>query len=365
MERKVLIKKQNKILKSIHACAKIDPVKPINGVLRRIFELGRDKSLAFGNLGIALYEFVSRLDLDNPHPDLCEIANGELVSELSESFNTIFCDVLNVLASTTSYDLQSCVIQFIKQHKTSAWLLKNISNHNFNRFIEDRHLREESRSHKTFQAFYVDNFDSVLIEGGDFVSYARGNNIYSDYIALAAKKIEIFKQHNLTNMVSDIEKSIVELEKIVQDSQHYGFNRIALDDAAILLAKINNLIIDQNRILIDKQTVDEIVYSDLPPTSSQNTLECLFVIYPLFKWRIFRNSPEMDKLVELLEKYPEANYKPVFDNYWVLVPHVSLTNYREKAYCDSINDELTKSDKILPVLLGEKEGKHYFISYWI
>ena len=57
-----------------------------------------------------------------------------------------------------------------------------------------------------------------------------------------------------------------------------------------------------------------------------------------------------------LEAFPELGGKPVFDHFLVVVPGLDGDMAHEK--------ELISEGRIIPVLLGERDGKCYFISYW-
>ena len=84
------------------------------------------------------------------------------------------------------------------------------------------------------------------------------------------------------------------------------------------------------------------------------------------------------KIVDTLESFPEANGKPVFDHFGVIVPSVI---YSESCFRDSIglirkiddmqelsvllDRSLVKTKSVIPVLIGERDNKCYFISLWV
>jgi hypothetical protein len=88
-----------------------------------------------------------------------------------------------------------------------------------------------------------------------------------------------------------------------------------------------------------------------------------------------------------VETHPDAGHKPLFDQFWVVVPGVTVpeesfkfdnwwilrkgdsdTNhefYREQAEIEKALDfYLTEQGGLVPVLLGEKDGRCYFLSMW-
>ena len=92
--------------------------------------------------------------------------------------------------------------------------------------------------------------------------------------------------------------------------------------------------------------------------------------------------PRMKELVEFLESFPEASGHPLFDHYRVLVPGLDYPNINQakpayrKASGEAVefmNAEaaqydfdryLVENGHVPAILLGERDGDHYFISYW-
>jgi hypothetical protein len=329
-------------------------VQPINGILRKIKDIGKDKAIIFlGCLGAVLDRFVSKLDLDNPHPDLYKIT--DFVSDDTESFNTICCNALTILPMIQSCGLRELVLEFVMSHSAT----NRIERSSYVRLIEDKDARESLRRNKRTQFFTVDLslFDADLY---DFGNYVRGNNLYENYVQQAMKKIDLFKSYDLKEMVADIQHSVDKIKWLNENSQHYGFNSISLNDAAGISAIMHGFVLDTSRSFVISVEFIESVISEL--TSLPETLECVFGLYPLHEWLPLRPSEEMEKLIDFIEKYPENNFKPLFDYFWVLIPQVkSLYHYQSNL----IIDKFSKSDKITPILLGERDGVHYFISYWV
>jgi len=98
----------------------------------------------------------------------------------------------------------------------------------------------------------------------------------------------------------------------------------------------------------------------------------------------------MKHIIKSLEAFHDMQDRPVFDHYWVICPSVDYphTTYdlsgagttkhylifndenkvqgfksQEKAY-NALDFMLTNNGSMNPVLLGEMNGKCYFISYW-
>jgi len=102
-------------------------------------------------------------------------------------------------------------------------------------------------------------------------------------------------------------------------------------------------------------------------------------VYPLNELQ--EQAPESVKeIIKLVDEFPEADNKPIFDHFGVIVPGVNYPNEDHKRFTDkdgeikqydSIDDGKKALDIILinakhitPIIVGEKDGKCYFISYW-
>ena len=94
-------------------------------------------------------------------------------------------------------------------------------------------------------------------------------------------------------------------------------------------------------------------------------------------------SDEVNSVIKFLEHFPEANNKPIFDHFGVIVPSVNFPTCSSNNMF-SIRDEngiiqsyslryeaiksldliLIKGKYFSPILVGEREGKCYFLSYF-
>ena len=88
-------------------------------------------------------------------------------------------------------------------------------------------------------------------------------------------------------------------------------------------------------------------------------------------------SDEVNSVIKFLEHFPEANNKPIFDHFGVIVPSIAYKNNLFKNDNDEVMDFATvdecqiELDKVMikkklfhPVIVGEKDGKCFFICYW-
>lgn len=66
-------------------------------------------------------------------------------------------------------------------------------------------------------------------------------------------------------------------------------------------------------------------------------------------------------IVDYLEKFPPLNLHAAFDHYWVLLPTVGCGDEEERQF----DMRWLKSQKMVGALVGEKDGKTYFVNYWV
>ena len=144
----------------------------------------------------------------------------------------------------------------------------------------------------------------------DFFYYMRNANHLHPLIEEATRQHQRFSEFGLTSMAAEIKSQLSKLIRNFKDDSYYGFNRITMTNASIILSKMHN---------------------------------ATFSNQPLIKPSVKMDScpASMDNLVKKLDKWPEALDKPIFDNLWVMVYGV------------------------INVILGDKDGKVYFISYWM
>jgi hypothetical protein len=104
-------------------------------------------------------------------------------------------------------------------------------------------------------------------------------------------------------------------------------------------------------------------------------------VYPLFElWDIAPES--VVKTIGLLEEFPDANNKPIFDHFGVIVPGIGLSYQQNKGYVfldengmaqifpvremalKALDKIMIKGKYLYPIIIGEKDGKCYFICFF-
>lgn len=275
------------------------------------------------------------------------------------------------------------------------------------RLLKDVEKRNQSRNlknqikHISLKQSYMRGENSFFGKPDNFDNYVRYNSCNEKEIEKLVKNQKIFTKKRMTELAASINKRIKDLQ--VVDS-FIGFKRINILDASIICAKmfgmkwheLNFITVPFNLFKTNywissakKDSKDEIkkllivkdrksAYVDTTAFQYQPRL------YPLSKFEI---SKETQTLVENLDKISELNNKPGFDYYWILMPSIDInhpyfafkdgwkinvrkgeelqlqtfTNEYEAAY--ALDKTLIKDEYFSPILLGEREGKCYFINF--
>lgn len=205
---------------------------------------------------------------------------------------------------------------------------------------------------------------------------------------------------------------MAQIVKLVYDSHKdtdlwMGFKRMRPFDAAVILAQLHSfswhdllyIIVSIQKIpdiFTNYQTTAQVLpantevsksFLKIPGQKSRN-FDYLHMAYRprMYPLHEFEHVPfTAAKLIDSCESMVELNGKPGFDYYWVLVPSVSLQHpmtchpdgvYRIKidgkvveSKCENdvsiALDKFLVSEKIIaPCILGERDGKCYFVGMW-
>ena len=380
--------KQRKILKRIR---KRRPVEepPAEGVLQAIKDYSKEESIyAMGDFGRKLRNFARNVDLS--HPDLNNIFDGQLVGDGQFSIDAV--DLLKLSTYGKSWGLSTGVRTVIKRVVTGKKIYKtldeNIESPTMNlrhvRFMGNRTDRNICRSKKKAQSVSLTSLYNENVWGvnaDDFENFWHGKIRYEADIKEAEKRIKRLLDNGLTSMAGEIQLSIDEMTKKSVELQYMGFNSMSLVSVAAILAKMMGYMYEEN--------VDETNCSAcyIPSgTFEEHQYRCGYmpIVYPYQEF-YSSASDEIKKLIDYLEEYPPLGGHTVFDHYRILAPgglwkESNRVNPRRSYF--GLNDEvwhipdvsvnqkemdkaLIQGGKMAAVLLGERDGEHYFISYWM
>ncbi len=414
MNRRSLARKQSKILKSIHDC-KLSTAQELTGILKQLRYYSDSDVAAFGGVAYKLKKFVDQIDVDDPHPDLFSIFDGALVSDDSMSFNRIAADCLRLCFYGLNFNMSQEVIKTLRnlfwkhplvevldQQLDESFRKKHL------RFLPDRHRRDALRAQMysgvvSLGELYTAGVSMWQAAPCSFDGFHRFDSKFSKDIEQTQVRLEHFRSLNLPSLASEIEKSLNSLKARENEDRYYGFHKIKLTEAAIILGRMHgykffeagpeattgwgNMLQARN---------GRYTYASLDVFGSYQFYVFDSGIYDVrveYWPRIYTHlelqdltSDRMRQVIELLEAYPAANNKPLFDRYLVLVPGLNYpyrifgttmklrrVNGEVIEFVDEspeqahriFDQELIKSKLITPILLGERDGEYYFISYFI
>lgn len=384
MNRLSLARKQTKILKKVRECQLPLPLpySVDTGILTEIQDdVGEGIIItALEAVGMPLLHFAK--EVDQSHPDLANVLDGQLVSEDEHSFNRIACDTLRFIKYAIKEgicdSILGSVISALRSHSYTHLVHRTIDAPSVNqqhvRLVADREQRDCIRLTKEAQRIScVYDVMNILDQHTGFDSFVRGVNRYQKDLDVAKEKLRHFKDLNLPSMASEIESSIEEIKYHVACDQHYGFNKLCLNVGATILAKIHGYsVINDGMVRVASENFPNHKFWE-----GDGKLEYWPRHYPYWMWKNVAPKRVAD-VVELLEAYPEANGKSLFDHYRLLVPGVAFHGDCYVSYSGDIkrfedpfdvafnlDKEMVEHRDMVPILLGERDGEHYFLCYWM
>ena len=377
MDRDKVASRQEKIRKRIE-CSKKKRIREATGILKEIRSYSEeDARYAMGVFGVKLKRFSSYVDLT--HPDLSNLFNGALVGRREGSFSKSASDLLKLAAYGRQWDLSPKVLENLKRvisnHTVYKTLRTNIDSPTANlqhlRFVEDEELRNSCRSLKSSQPV---PYRHGIWEHEDFRAYYRNSNRYADCIQFAERKKKRMSEFGLSNMVATIDDAIADFKKTSEKNQYCGFNRISLSEAAFILSKCNDFRVRESQ-KHDSGIGEKgyVVYAKRSKFSQYKFCAGSNLKYrPMLHTLDGMSVPDgVKEIIDLLEEYPEVGNKPLFDHYKAFVPSMAFNDVTDRM-CLSGDQKQKEHDSVLlddgvitAILLGERDGSHYFISYWV
>ena len=343
-----------------------------------------------GKFGERLLKFAREVDLD--HPDVETIFNCAFKegSNFSESFMQFL--KLHEFVESQKLDKIQPALSKVKQHLIyeSNQPYKKLANSNFNfpRLLKSQSEREKIRHEKKSQNIYLNTFldkksdiewDAVP---NDFSNYKRNSKSFEKEISNAYEKVKKYKSLGCDALAEGVLDSIKHYRAKMEDTC-FGFHRLPITLASLILAKINGL-------EYKEESAGE--YKLVVPAESSifnNKFYYAPRIYPLYNFKkIGQLSDKMAATVEYLDNFPKVGWRPLFDHYLFVLPtfwhfptvmynpfssHSIITISEKNAKSCNFNsirearkyiDARVVENGIMPILLGERDGKCYYLSEW-
>jgi hypothetical protein len=294
-------------------------------ILNEIFDYDfKTLELVLGRHLDGLLRFIFSVDKTHPHVldpigknnskficDILKISKFSLENNID--INLIKKDFLNSLSQLDSPLINKKNIRLLSSYKNKilARKLFNIKN------IDLSHFLEKS---ETIWGRFPSNFNFY---GTDHKNQLEKEIEKAQNIADRYEQLEFFEMSN------DIKSSIDIFKKTL--NYNYNYVKISLLTASVILSKISN-----------------VNYKDIKKGNFVTKL------YPLHF--IQKNlSKEINRIIFELDEFPQANYKSIFDNYFILI-----SSFRGA----QLKDDIAICKKGYSILVGQKDEKYYFISTW-
>ena len=365
-------------------------------ILRIIHDASQELlEFAFGHFGKKLGYLASILDMT--HPDLVSIFDGSFSDD--QEFSKQCVQFLAMAEYAKNNDLNH-IFPLLGSLLIKESLDKNIvrkidsisCNKSYARMILNSDEREAIRFSKKMQtidlqAFYKKGEEAWNSQPDNFKQFIRYDAAYLRELKQAERKMKRYQELGCHSLASEICKSI-DLFRENMEQAYYGFNRITMTSAAVILAKSlgysfnpsYQLSVGGHVMRVEAQvTINRSFFTDYYFDSSL-VVDANYhyepKVYPFHELKEIA-SPEVMHTINMLEKFPEANDKPIFDHFGVIVPTIA---YKNKMFnnengilqdYENLEDATRDLDKIFikkkffyPIIVGEKDGKCFFICYW-
>jgi len=323
-----------------------------------------DKELVrnvLGDFGLRLRDYAFSIDGDHPHNYMAIDVDWDV----SKRYSDIFCQCLKAgqFIQKEGLDL---IVQPLRKAATTKlpprlkYIDTPIKTQRYVRLLPHRKDRDKVRSTKSMRqidlrAFYKKGRSAWDGLPDDFSQYLRFNQSYKEQIRLAQKKVDRYKSMGCEQLAKRIEEDIASFEDVF-GQDYYGFHRLTMTKAAVILAKMHGFGIHQDdEFAFPCIIVPDSTFSGAFGVLNDGPLEYTPRAYPMHEMDTipFR----VQTLVDRLENLPDADGKSAFDHYIVVVPSV--------AYPENLDNMLIDKGVVTPILLGESDGNCHFLCYYL
>lgn len=358
-----------------------------------------------GSVGKILKKYANRVTLR--HPDMSAISNMENWDGFSRDvFQALAADDKEV-TSKLENNYKSLVRNFISPKP---------------RFIENPDDRFSVRGeknqtrHVNLKQVYMLGENGFYSKPDNFKLFTRHSDAHLDEIKKLDDQAKLFSSIQMNEVAHTVKKQIASLEEM-QGMRYLGFHRMKPVDAAIISARVHGLKWHEVYFLhVPFNFFEEVYWISPTKKEEQNDydmkrllvmkdrkmafLDAIAFSYQPRLYPLAHFSPPPDNVKNILlsvESMPELNGCPAFDYYWVLMPSININHpffkhkntwsVRVRGFDEqrpwngdktwvtetfSSEFEAAKAlDKVLyeegyfkPVVLGERDGKCYFLCVW-
>lgn len=360
--------------------------------------------LGLGDIGVKLKNFIHQVDLN--HPEISNVFDGILADNQDFSLS---CRELLALAIHARQDNLVSVTPYLnqflyKEHKSLIRKIDSPSSNRINvRFLKDPEEREQIRCSKKMQ---IIDLQGIYKKGksfwdsqpNNFARFLRFDTGYQDELKKAEKKAKRYEELGCISLAEEVRKTM-ELFREHTECNYFGFNRITMTTASIILAKSLNysyLEGDTDKIVVNRKIFYNFnpeapieynpyvsmvsggaTFTDKPQTPYDYEPR----VYPYHEFAHIA-SDETKSIICHLENFPDVGDKPIFDHFGVIVPGVEFPIRKSESFTfldrsglvrtfsgresalKELDTILIQGKDIYPAIIGEKDGKCYFVSYF-
>ena len=345
---------------------------------------------ALGEMGGKFFQFVNNVDLE--HPDLNNIVTipqCTLLLETLKLYNYAKTNNLNVvlpqIKTIATKDLRE-PFKDLDDPKKNQRLIRLLKNREDKRSVRANKIARKIELRSFYENFRPENWQSQI--ANSFKRYIRNNRFREVEIENARKKAERYSSLGCSSLSGEINR-VVSLLRSRADENFMGFQRATMNDVAYILARIHgfeyvlNPFQSKSELKIKESKFGfnfEIKDGANTPPYIPREYEYTPRAYPVHEFQDIMGE-KTAKTIDYLENLPELDGKSAFDHYAVVVPSIEpacivqknsfINKAGEKISGVTQNEtyrlfdiEIIKNDAVAPVLIAERDGKCYFVSYF-
>jgi hypothetical protein len=377
------------------------PLEASNRFYLKIFLKTSENTIValLGKVGKNLRKFLDKADLE--HPEMSKVFGGAFATSIPETI-VEFIHLFEFAEKNGYNNSPPMIAKAARRFLTSAF--KEVGDPSENqqspRLIKDPDVRSSIRHTKNMRAIELSLRNQWHSLPSSFRLYACNNNGKEEEVKKAQRKADRYKKLGCSDLEGEI---LLSIEKfITKESEiYFGFHRITMTNVAIILAKIHGykLMHTGGKVFLGQKSdkLQEIVVPDFngydfvpsfmedikPPSWTFEYRYCPHAYPAHLLMDIASDSSK--RILEYVDNFPHLGNRPLFDHYIVVVPGVEnpidsksvddlfsfvSKNGKIKYFSDNLDLqkdldlELIRYKYISPVLLGEREGKCYFLCYF-
>lgn len=393
----------------------------VPSLLTKIVEADDDLlDFTLGAIGQKLRLFAEHVDFQ--HPEITLIFDGLIADDQVFAQECIELLELGKFARENSFSrIVPYLGRVITEESLSRAIIRKIDTPKNNRMhvrllanpIERQEIRMTKRVQTIdLQGVYKKGEEIWNVQPDSFKKFLRFDTAYEDDIKIAEKKAKRYEELGCSSLASEVLRSIDVFRQHMEQA-YYGFNRITMTTAALILAKSScynfwpasdithstyGTFRKEATILVPRAHFGKYNFDPEANITFQCHLSHLIGspiftqkqqvdyvyeprVYPLHELNDIA-SDGIKETIKILESFPDAGNKPIFDHFGVLVPGIQFPFFKDNLYSfidengivnsyknkdeasKALDRMLVKNGHLHPIIVGERDGKCYFICYF-